>query len=235
MVQLWLLRYRLLNLQWGCDIGGSYAARRDISFPLTFPTACYSVCTSRGRANTSSYSEGPIELYASKFVYIGAQDANSSYNSCSWIAVGEQQWGYLSKSSNKTLTFPIAFTQSVYSVLRTAVNDSSGYIRGNETGIVSFSLTSVSVGESQYWASYLFAIGKQQCGYTTSINGGDALSFPIAFSTTNYVITGSTYDDLLIYCPKFTDKTTTTCVMYNGIGHVSYNGTSRLDWIALGK
>ena len=145
------------------------------------------------------------------------------------------QWGYLSKSSNKTLTFPIAFTQSVYSVLRTAVNDSSGYIRGNETGIVSFSLTSVSVGESQYWASYLFAIGKQQCGYTTSINGGDALSFPIAFSTTNYVITGSTYDDLLIYCPKFTDKTTTTCVMYNGIGHVSYNGTSRLDWIALGK
>ena len=101
MVQLWLLRYRLLNLQWGCDIGGSYAARRDISFPLTFPTACYSVCTSRGRANTSSYSEGPIELYASKFVYIGAQDANSSYNSCSWIAVGEQQWRMLTSKIAK--------------------------------------------------------------------------------------------------------------------------------------
>ena len=69
------------------------------------------------------------------------------------------QWGYLSKSNNKTFTFPVAFTQSVYSVLRTAVNDSTGYIRGNETGIASFSLTSVSVGESYYWASYLFAIG----------------------------------------------------------------------------
>ena len=81
------------------------------------------------------------------------------------------------------------------------------------------------------------AVGKQclQWGSTTSINGGDTISFPLAFSNSTYSITGSTYDSLLIYCPKFSDKTKTSCIMHNGIGHVSYSGNSYLDWIAVGK
>lgn len=74
-----------------------------------------------------------------------------------------------------------------------------------------------------------------QWGYMPSITGGAEVIFPIAFSDSNYSITGSTFDSLCIYCPKFDSKTQTKCVMYNGIGHVSYNGESSLDWFAIGK
>ena len=73
-----------------------------------------------------------------------------------------------------------------------------------------------------------------QWGYKSSFNGGAKLSFPISFSNTTYTITGSSWDSLQIYCPKFTNKETTQCTMHNGIGHVSYNGTSALDWVAIG-
>ena len=77
-------------------------------------------------------------------------------------------------------------------------------------------------------------IGMQQWGYESSFNGGDKLSFPISFSNTTYTITGSSWDSSQIYCPKFTNKTTTQCTMHNGIGYVSYNGNSALDWVAIG-
>lgn len=79
-----------------------------------------------------------------------------------------------------------------------------------------------------HWAT------NKQWGYIPSIKGGDTLTFPIAMSNTNYSITGSSYDSLSIYCAKFTDRTTDKCKFKNGIGHVSYDGSSDLNWFLIG-
>ena len=73
-----------------------------------------------------------------------------------------------------------------------------------------------------------------QWGYIDSKAGDTKLDFPISFSNSNYSIVGSAYDTLSLYCAKFTDKTPSNCKFFNGIGHVSYNGNSDLNWIAIG-
>lgn len=71
-------------------------------------------------------------------------------------------------------------------------------------------------------------------GYVPSIKGGDTLTFPIAMSNANYAIVGNGYDSLQAQVAKFTNKNSTYCTFKNGIGHVSYDGTSDLNWFLIG-
>lgn len=215
-----------------------------INFPISFESAVYNVVCSPANYNYDSSAQTPAtwkksETTISQFV-CGSYGTSSAWGA-SWIAYGKQQWGYVScnyASNTQTDYFPIAFTTRCDAILLTATrNGTYAGLYDRFPSIISNTLTSFLWGMYEQngpgYATYI-AIGKQQWGYVTSATGGETLTFPIAFSNSSYAIVGSAFDSSLIYCAKFTNKNVANCIMYNGIGHVSYNGTSTLDWIAIG-
>ena len=139
-----------------------------------------------------------------------------------------QQWGYA--KSNENVILPIPFANETWKIASMSTTKSYDYT----PTVVSKTNRSFEPGVWGLPYDYI-AIGFQQWGYIDSKTGGTKLDFPIAFSNSTYSIVGSAYDSLSIYCAKFSDKTPSDCTFYNGIGNLSYNGDSDLNWIAIGK
>lgn len=215
--------------QWGYNLGTT-STTDTFTFPIAFPTACHTIITSVKWDTNDGYSARPVTAFTKTnfTMYVKRSD----FYIC-WISFGKQQWGTIGNTDNyKPYTFSYPLKLNVFCTVLVARECTDATEKS--VSIQSKTLNDVVIYGYHSTNIAIFVIGKQQWGYTTSINGDDEVVFPIAFSNSSYSITGSTYDSLLIYCPKFTSKSTTKCIMHNGIGHVSYNGNSYLDWFAIG-
>lgn len=218
-------------MQWGCAEGSP------VAYPIAFTLICYIV---RNGMQTSSsagqaYERGVFAVTKTNFSRIFPSPQQS------YIAIGIQQWGATTPvgRGSRTVNFHLTFPTQVYILLKTGFGvspyaDTLSYAYGTVAAITTTSFKMFEGNVDTVKQCSWLAFGVQQWGYESSFNGGAKLSFPISFSNTTYTITGSSWDSLQIYCPKFTGKETTQCTMNNGIGHVSYNGTSALDWVAIG-
>ena len=72
----------------------------------------------------------------------------------------------------------------------------------------------------------------EQGGYYSSLAQPATITFLKAFSNTNYVIVG--HINHSAYKPSFSNKTTTSVKVQNGITNITYDGTTSLDYYACG-
>ena len=111
----------------------------------------------------------------------------------SYIAFGYQQWG--TSTSEKTKTFPIAFSNSCYSVLNIMNVNSNRYENPYVIDVTASSFKSGLSGVN--YAMYWIAVGKQQWGeyIPTNANLGYRITLPITYSSsTSYIVVCSNDD-----------------------------------------
>lgn len=109
-----------------------------------------------------------------------------------WMALGCQQWGFLSGggSSNFTWTYPQSFTSSVYSIQLAMRSGGSTTAFYNAFKTTSYSLTQwqgyMSLKENVSF--FLLAIGVQQWGKSLTAESKASVTFPIAFERIVYFV-----------------------------------------------
>lgn len=110
-----------------------------------------------------------------------------------WMALGCQQWGFLSGggSSNFTWTYPQSFTSSVYSIQLAMRSGGSNTASYNAFKTTSYSLTQwqgyMSLNENVSF--FLLAIGVQQWGLaSTSRAWATENKYPISFRIATFAI-----------------------------------------------
>ena len=168
--------------QWGATT--STTGNLTISYPITFNV----VHSLGGMTITSGTMTGSNQCLAVKSVTTSSfvshmYDNGRGFAGRYWCAIGEQQWG--TSTSEKTKTFPIAFSNSCYSVLNIMNVNSNRYENPYVIDVTASSFKSGLSGVN--YAMYWIAVGKQQWGKITDISSGGntntAITFPVTITT----------------------------------------------------
>ena len=133
--------------QWGYEITFS---SKTIIFPCPYAEIMPSVIGS------SSGSSAKLAINANSLISFNA--SNQAAQTIWWVSIGKQQWGY----ATTTITLPIVFNNTDYSVALTKADTSSG--GAAEAWVAITNKTNDTVTWRGQWTSHInwFAIGRQQ-------------------------------------------------------------------------
>lgn len=188
------------------------------SYTFTYPLAmsvCYAAVTGikSGGSNEAGYNSVKVTSVSTKALsfYVSLEETASFFV----IVFGKQlQWGAnlsCTRGGTKTISFPIAF-----STCFTVLGQDNGSGNGQDNSIVcSFSASSFSWYSGATTTMNFVAIGKQlQWGKITG-NATVTATFPISFTTTNYIVaSGVEGNATSIYATMITNKSTNSVTIY---------------------
>ena len=162
-----------------------------VNLPIAFTTGGYWCHMSTSSWNPSN--RGLVTAIPNGTSQIKLINGNAGISDCRWYIVGKQQWG--TSTSEKTKTFPIAFSNSCYSVLNIMNVNSNRYENPYVIDVTASSFKSGLSGVN--YAMYWIAVGKQQWGeyIPTNANLGYRITLPITYSSsTSYIVVCSNDD-----------------------------------------
>lgn len=210
-----------------------------ITFPVSFAATAYSVAL--GHKGLSNWTNGANVNYVNKTVSDMTVYYCDGYG-FSWLAIGMQQWGFLSGGGRETYTwtYPQSFESAVFSIQLTMRSGGSNDATYNAFKTVSYSLNKwqgyMSLKEDISF--FLLAIGVQQWGVAdngaAAQNWSKTITLPIAFSNPNYIVAGSaTIISGWYVLFTHSNKTTNSALIYAS-GCWPDNTSRYADWFALG-
>lgn len=204
--------------QWGTADERKSNISQTIHFPIAFSNTSYGFVL--GEINiyqADTIGSRVLSKTMSNMVIFGWD-----YTTTSWLVLGIQQWG--TSTSEKTKTFPIAFSNSCYSVLNIMNVNSNRYENPYVIDVTASSFKSGLSGVN--YAMYWIAVGKQQWGEGSY----SKYTFPIAFTNTSYVFVSQmnlNFEDAHYESNNYVNAKTIT---YITLGSVNLNRF----WTAIG-
>lgn len=139
--------------QWGYQaVHGN--AEQEFSLPIAFTNNPYTVAISTSNTGNHAACKG----FTLSTIILDAGDSVNVDDNIGFIILGKQQWGY----ATTTITLPIVFNNTDYSVALTKADTSSG--GAAEAWVAITNKTNDTVTWRGQWTSHInwFAIGRQQ-------------------------------------------------------------------------